>query len=69
MKAQSIVRPPVMTSKDREFENLLRRAAELLNRRSSDRGPKSNSQEHKAAALISQTRPPIFVGADPKDEA
>jgi len=29
MKVQSIVRPPVMTSKDQEFENLLRRAAEL----------------------------------------
>jgi hypothetical protein len=50
MKVHSIVRPPVMASKDREFENLLRRVAELLNRRSSDRGPKPNSQEHNAPA-------------------
>lgn len=50
MKIQSIVRPPVMTSKDREFENLLRHAAELLNRRRSDRDPQPNSQENSAAA-------------------
>jgi hypothetical protein len=59
MKVRSIVRPPETTSKDREFENLLRRAAELLNRRSSDRGPKPNSQEHNAGLNFADRTPHI----------
>jgi hypothetical protein len=50
MKAQRTLRHSVMTTKDRRFENLLHRAAELLNRRSSDLGPRPNAKKHNAAA-------------------
>jgi hypothetical protein len=42
MKAQQIIRQPVMTAKDRKFERLLRQAAELLNRRNPNFGPGPN---------------------------
>jgi hypothetical protein len=50
MKAQRTLRHPVMTTKDRRFENLLHRAAELLNRRNSDFGPRPNAKKRNAAA-------------------
>lgn len=51
MKAQHTLRHSVMTAKDRRFENLLHRAAELLNRRSSDLAPRPNAKKkHNAAA-------------------
>jgi hypothetical protein len=50
MKAQRILRPSVMTAKDRRFENLLRRAAESLNRRHCDVGTRPNAQKDNAVA-------------------
>lgn len=50
MKAQRIVRAFVMTAKDRRFENLLRRAAEALNRRNCDVGTRPNAQKPTAVA-------------------
>jgi hypothetical protein len=48
MKAQRTLSHSVMTAKDRRFENLLHRAAELLNRHSS--GPRPDTKKHNAAA-------------------
>ncbi len=52
MKAQRRLRHPVMTAKDRRFENLLHRTAELLNRRNSDLGPRLNAKKRKSSSRI-----------------
>jgi hypothetical protein len=49
MKAQRRLRHSIMSAKDRRFENLLRRAAELLNHRNGDLGPKSNAKKVSGA--------------------
>lgn len=50
MKAQRMLHRSVMTAKDRRFENLLRQAAESLNRRNSDLGPRPSARKQKVAA-------------------
>ena len=50
MKANATPRHSVMTTKDRMFDDLLRRAAELLNRRSSDLDPRPNGKKYNVVA-------------------